>query len=136
MALLGTGLAVVWALARNPWVNRLLTVWINVGLKRFTDLDTKDYAAILNLAAGYGVIEFDVRPDSWLAGRTLQELRLRSEGVVVLGIQRRGGDYLGAPKGTTRIGVEDLLILYGRLPVLNDLERRHSEETVSSVAPL
>lgn len=135
LVLLG-GMAAVWILARNPWVNRLLTRWINWGLHRFTELDTKDYAAILNLAAGYGVIEFEVKADSWLAGQTLEDLRLRSEGVVVLGIQRKDGRYIGAPKGTTRIEADDLLILYGRLPVLNELDRRHSEEAGSRVAPL
>jgi hypothetical protein len=121
------GMAAVWGLARNPWVDRLLTRWINRGLQRFTDLDTKDYAALLNLAGGYGVIECDVRPDSWLAGRTLQDLRLRSEGVVVLGIQRQGGGYVGVPKGDTRIVTGDLLILYGSLPVLNALDSRKAK---------
>ena len=126
LLVLGGGLVVLWLLAHNKAVNRLLTHWINRGLHRFTDLDTKDYAALLNLAGGYGVIEFEVRPDSWLAGKTLQELRLRSEGVIVLGIQRQGGDYLGVPKGAARIAANDLLILYGRLPVLDALDSRRS----------
>lgn len=135
------GMAAVWGMARNPWVDRLLTRWINRGLQRFTDLDTKDYAALLNLAGGYGVIEFEVRADSWLAGRTLQDLRLRSEGVVVLGIQRQGGGYVGVPKGDTRIAAEDLLILYGSLPVLNTLDSRKAEtgatapDTIRESAP-
>ncbi|MEQ9552432.1 MAG: hypothetical protein RIM23_22825 [Coleofasciculus sp. G3-WIS-01] len=35
--------------------------------------------------------------------KELAELGLRQEGVVVLGIQRENGRYVGAPKGNTHI---------------------------------
>ena len=50
----------------------------------------------------------------WLANKQLQETHLRDEGVLVLGIIRANGNYVGAPKGFTEISPGDLLILYGR----------------------
>jgi len=61
------------------------------------------------------VAELDVYPDAWVAERTLQELDLRSEGALALGIQRADdGAYVGVRRGPSRIGTGDVLIVYGR----------------------
>lgn len=78
---------------------------------------------------GYTVTEMEVESDDWLADKELGELGLRQEGVVVLGIQRKNGRYVGAPKGHTRICSGDTLILYGRLPLLNELDQRGADWT-------
>jgi Trk K+ transport system NAD-binding subunit len=65
-----------------------------------------------------------VRPDEWLAGKTLAELNLRSEGALVLGIERTDGSYVGAPRGPTAVKPGDLLIVYGRTSRLKELDRR------------
>jgi hypothetical protein len=59
-------------------------------LRRWTRLDTRDYVSLLHLGRAYAVVELDVREGDWLAGRTLAELDLRSEGALVLGIERGG----------------------------------------------
>ena len=59
----------------------------------------------------------------WLAGRSLRELRLRDEGVVVMGI-KRGGQYLGAPGPETTLEPKDTLVLYGREQRISELDRR------------
>ncbi|MEQ9487035.1 MAG: TrkA C-terminal domain-containing protein [Coleofasciculus sp. F4-SAH-05] len=84
----------------------------------------QDYASLLRLSGDYTVMEMEVQPDDWLADKELAELGLRQEGVVVLGIQRENGRYVGAPKGHTHICPGDVLILYGRLPLLNELDQR------------
>jgi Trk K+ transport system NAD-binding subunit len=84
---------------------------------------------VLHLAGDYGVIELAVEPQDWLAEQQLAELHLPDEGVLVLGVQRSEGGYLGAPKGTTRVHAGDTLILYGRSPVLADLDRRRSDRS-------
>ena len=66
-------------------------------LIRFTDIEVRDYHALLKLADGYAVTEMVVEKDSWLVNGCLKELRLADEGILVLGIHRRKG-YMGIPR--------------------------------------
>jgi len=124
-ALLG-GVALLWWLAWSRWVDRWLSRLIRWALARWTTLDVRDYPALLNLSGGYKVAELQVKPGDWLAGKTLAEMRLRDEGVLVLGIQRADGTYIGAPRGWTEVRPGDTLILYGRAELLSELDRRCS----------
>lgn len=124
-ALLG-GVAFLWAVATSRWVDRWLSRVIRWALSRWTSLEVRDYAALLNLSGGYKVAELQVRPGDWLAGKTLSDMRLRDEGVLVLGIQRADGTYIGAPRGWTEVHPGDTLIVYGRAELLSELDRRCS----------
>jgi uncharacterized protein with PhoU and TrkA domain len=48
--------------------------------------------------------------------------------VIVLGIHRTGGEYLGAPGKETRIEPEDTLVLYGSEERLEELDCHRSGE--------
>lgn len=62
--------------------------------------------------------------NDWMAGHSLAQLRLRNEGIMVLGVIRKNGTYIGAPDGDTRIQAGDILILYGRMDALQSLDQR------------
>jgi hypothetical protein len=128
IVLLIGGVAIT-AVALSRAVDRVLTRLIRGALRRWTDLDVRDYTGLLELAGGYAVAELEVDPSDWIAGRELGELTLRDEGVVVLGIHRRGGVYLGAPDGDTRIEPEDVLLLYGREERVEELDRRRHDQS-------
>lgn len=70
------------------------------------------------------MIELSVEPGDWLANKKLAQLDLRQEGVIVLGIHRARGDYVGAPHGQTKIYEGDTLLLYGRESALEELDYR------------
>jgi uncharacterized protein with PhoU and TrkA domain len=70
-----------------------------------------------------------VRADDWLANCDLDTLALRREGVIVLGVQRPDGAYVGVPKGDTVIRPEDVLILYSRRGKVAELDRRRRGRT-------
>ncbi len=123
IALLG-GLIVLWAIAASKLIDRWLSRLIGWALKRWTHLDVRDYAALLNLSGEYRVVELQVKPGDWLANRRLSELKLRDEGVLVLGIHKADGTYIGAPRGHTEIHPDDMLVLYGRSSVLSELDAR------------
>jgi Trk K+ transport system NAD-binding subunit len=93
-------------------------------LSRWTRLNTLDYASLLQLTGDYSVRECRVESEDWLAGKSLQQLRLHQEGVTVLGIHRASGDYLGVPRGETKIRADDRLILYGPEGTMDELEVR------------
>jgi hypothetical protein len=120
--LLVGGLLVIWLLSRSKWVDRRLSRVISRAL-RARHLDVRDYATLLGLSGEYGVHELKVHEDDWLACRRLAELRLRDEGVVVLGIHRPGG-YVGLPKGHAEILPGDTLVLYGQDHRLVELDHR------------
>jgi hypothetical protein len=121
------GLGILWFVATSQWIDRRITPLISWILKRWSDIDVRDYARILHLSGDYGVIELQVEEQDWLARRSLSELDLPDEGVLVLGVQRESGDYIGAPKGPVRIKAGDTVILYGRSPVLAELDQRRSD---------
>ena len=118
------GLAILWLFATNKAFNRILTRLVRKALRRWTDLDLRDYASLLHLRGEYLVREITVDDDSWLANKKLRQLKLRDEGIAVLGVRRSDNTYLGAPHGDTYIYPEDTLILYGRKIALLELNKR------------
>lgn len=112
---------VLWIMGLRP-VDRALSRVIRRGLRRYTDLEVRDYEALLEIHGGFSISELLVRPNDWMADKSLAELRPNDEGILVLGVQREGG-YLGAPTGTLRIEAGDTLLLYGpqdRIVALDD----------------
>ncbi|MDB9525838.1 TrkA C-terminal domain-containing protein [Oscillatoria sp. CS-180] len=124
LATLGLGLLILWVIATDRGLNRYLTQFVKWALHRWTRLDVHDYASLLRLTDEYTVSELKIEIDSWLADKQLCELRLQAEGVIVLGIQRSTGTYIGAPQGKTKVVPGDVLILYGRDKPLLELETR------------
>lgn len=125
--LLFGGLAALWFAASSKHVERRMSSLIERLLKRYTELDVHDYASLLHLAGEYHVSELMCRPGDWLEGRTLAALRLRDEGLVVLGITRANGCYIGVPKGHTLVRAHDTLVLYGRVTTLQSLDKRRRD---------
>ena len=120
------GLVLVLVLARSPLVDRGLSRVVAWALKRWTNVDTRDYASLLHLTGDYAVMELKANDSDWVCGRTLRELGLREEGVAVLAVQRPDGVYIGAPIPDTPIGAGDTLILYGRSRRLRELDDRRA----------
>lgn len=125
--LLAAGLLVLWTIASSQWVDRHLCRVIDWTLKRYTRLDVQDYASLMRLAGEYRIAELRVEPEDWTAHKTLTETQLRAEGVLVLGIKRPDGTYLGTPKGQTKILPEDTLLVYGRVTALAEIDERRRD---------
>ena len=123
------GVAVLWLLSRSKTLGRCLERVIDWALRRWTDLDVRDYASLLRLSGEYRVMEVQVQNGDWLAGKNLQCCYLPEEGVMVLGITRGDGRYIGGPKGDTEIYPGDTLILYGRAQKLRELDGRRADIT-------
>lgn len=124
LGILLVGVVGLLLLARNERVDIWLQRIIRRFLRRHTDLDVRDYASLLHVHGEYSVSELEVEPGDWIAGRTLAELALSEEGVLILGVQRGPQAYLGAPRGNTLVEVGDVLIVYGPGERIEDLDRR------------
>jgi hypothetical protein len=122
---LAGGLLVVLLISRSKWVDRHLSRLIAASLTKYTDIDARDYAGLLNLSNGFAVIELHIKADDWLAGRVLGEIRLHDEGVAVLGLTRGMSDsYVGVPIDGTPILPGDAIVIYGHKPRLSELDSR------------
>lgn len=117
-------IVLIWWASRTRWVDERITRLATLGLRRWTQLDVQDYAALLHVGGDYVVNELQVEAESWVAGRDLGSLSLRDEGIVVLGIERVDGDYLGVPTSDSRIEVGDVLVLYSRSEAIAKLDQR------------
>ncbi len=120
---LAVGLAIIWLLAASSWVDQRVRRLLAKLLGKFGDLEVRDYAGLLKVGADYDIGELAVRQKDWIAGRSLAEVGLRDEGVIVLGVER-DGMYLGTPDGDSVICSGDTLVVYGRREVLEELDRR------------
>jgi hypothetical protein len=113
----------VWV-SRSSFVDRHLTNAISKLLRKYTDIETRDVAGLLQLSGDYSISELAVREGDWVEGRTLGELGLRDEGVVVLGLTRKGVGFIGAPTANTCVRDCDVLLVYGREELLSELDDR------------
>ena len=121
---LGLGMLALVYLSRSRWVDQRLNRLISNLLGRYTDLPTRDLDALLDLSGPFEVSELAVAAGDWVAGATLEDLSLRDEGVVVLGITRPDGRFVGVPAGSTRIRPDDVLVVYGPADALAEIDRR------------
>jgi len=126
LAILLVGLSGLWLLATSRAVERSMNKVIAWALQHFTDLDARDYVALLQLADGYAVSEMLVDSKNWLAGKRLHESRLSEEGILILGIHDTHGKYLGIPRAHDEIHAGDTLIVYGDIDDLHALDRRRA----------
>ena len=134
------GLTLLAALSKSRRMQRALAALIERALRRWTALDVRDVSSLVELQDDFTVSRFRVEQGSWLAGSTLAELRLDEEGVLLLGIIRTDGSYVGAPRGRYTLRPDETLILYGSADRLAEIQRRlagqagrkaHDEATAS-----
>ena len=123
--MLAFGIVILWGLFKSPWVERQLNRPIALALRQFTKLDVRDYVSLLELSSGFAVTEMLVETDDWVAGKSLVELGLAREGILILGIRREDGVYLGAPSSTNQIRANDTLVIYGPIERLEELDCRY-----------
>jgi len=121
---LSLGFILLIILSKSRWIDRHLTKIIKWILKKWGHIEIKDYYALLHLSGDYTVMEMEVKRDDWVAKKSLRELDLPDEGILVLGIRRSDGTFIGAPRGNTYIFPGDTVVLYGSRKLLLDLEER------------
>ena len=124
MFIIVIGISGIWWAAQSEMVDRFLSRIIDKALRRYTSIDVRDYAAILHLAGDYQITELRIESDDWVVDRTLKELKLSHEGIMVLGIQREKGNYIGTPGGNTKILPKDVLTVYGKATRFEELDNR------------
>ncbi len=121
------GMTFLWLGIRSTWVDKGLSRIINKMLKKYTDLEINDYAAVLHLKDNYKIIEAEVDDDGWMCHRTLQELDLREEGITILGVERAGVGYFGSPSGNFKMLPHDKVTIYGKAEGIKSIYNRKKD---------
>lgn len=124
IGVLAAGIGALWVLASSPWIDRGITRITMWALDRYTSIDVRDYASLLQLGGDYVITELALTDGHWLADRSLEQLDLRREGIMVLGVVRPDGEYLGVPTRDTVLHAGDTLVLYSRAGQLAELDER------------
>ncbi|MAF78994.1 MAG: potassium transporter TrkA [Halobacteriovoraceae bacterium] len=119
-----TGIVGIWTMASSAIVEKYLSIFVEKFLKRYTSLEIKDYASLLHLQGNYRISEQAVTKDMWICDKKLKEIKLWKEGILLLGIKRADGEFIGAPMVANTIHEGDELILYGHLDKLRQLAER------------
>lgn len=107
------GLILLRLLAGSSVVDHSVTRATEWALRRYTDLELHDYATLLHVSDRYSIVEAEPDDGHWLVGRRLEEVRLREEGIVVLGVQPPKVPYIGVPRGDTLVHAGDMVVMYG-----------------------
>ncbi|AEH60585.1 TrkA-C domain protein [Methanosalsum zhilinae DSM 4017] len=118
------GTSIIALITKSAKMDKILNRAIAFALIRWTDIEGSDSASLIYLGGDYQVSELKVESKDWLSEKTLMELNLAEEGVLVLGIQKPYGEYVGIPSADTRIKARDVLFLYGRGSAIQSLDRR------------
>jgi len=126
-SILGIGSAFIFLFARSRYIYNFMKKIITKALEKWTTVKIYDYEQMLGLSRGYTISRITVRENSWLSDRKLKDLKLESEGILVLAIYRKvNGEekYIGAPTGDSVIKPGDILICYSREGVSRALSQR------------
>jgi K+/H+ antiporter YhaU regulatory subunit KhtT len=126
--ILAAGITGLWMLTTSSYLESRLANIISWIMGKSSSVEVYDFSSMLHLAGEYRISEIGISGDHWLCGRTLSESGLRQEGLVVLGITRADGTYIGSPQPDTRIKKDNTLILYGRTKSIRKLKKRKEGE--------
>lgn len=122
---LAGGLVGIFLLTRMAFIRTGL-IWIFTKLMSSTrDIRVHDYEELLQVDEGFAVAHVLIEPDNWMVGKSLREMRLTDEGVMVLNIVRGGGNVFATPGPDTPIDPGDKLLLYGHEENLGRLAERN-----------
>lgn len=122
------GTLALFVFSRSKAIDRVMRRVITWALARYTDLETRDYATLLQLHGNYRIAELLVEPEDWIVGKSLAEMHLRRDlGVLVLGVMMPDGEYEGAPGGNFVVEADQVLVVYGLPTAVSELDRRRHE---------
>ncbi|MFP4089191.1 MAG: potassium transporter TrkA [Cyclobacteriaceae bacterium] len=118
LSILAGAFLLLFLLFKSKVADRWISRWIDQLLDRYTNFKVRDFSGILHLADEYEITKMLVNHKHWVDNRRLNRLKLRQEGLNLIGIERADSTYLDMPGGDTEVHEGEPLILCGRESVL------------------
>jgi hypothetical protein len=126
LGMIALGLLVVGMFFNLRVINDPVDRFMRMTLEKAGMSKVMDYDYLLNLQDGFCVYDGEIHGKHPWVGKALWQIRPADAGVIVLGIYRNNGEFIGAPKKDTIVEPEDVLMVYGRD---EDVTRALSSET-------
>ena len=127
---LGGVLVLLWAVALNPTVDRVMCAALGRLLVRTHGFGARGPMRLLEMPSKHGVTRILVHAESGLAGRPLRDFA--SEKLTVLGLEREDGTFLSRPDPERPMVLADEVFVYGQDDVVKaflETVRRKSDGT-------
>ena len=126
------GLALGVFIFRSPPIQFALRGIIKKILRGFSSETIMDYNEVLGLGKGFSICKLHVGENEWMLEKELKDLKLDREGTLILGIERREEGkkiFYGAPNGTSKLELNDIVTCYGRPEAIKCLAERQKGYT-------
>jgi len=107
------GLIVLYFLARAGFISRPMDTIMRYSLERAGVVRALDYDLLLNVQGGYCVSDFTVNLDHPFVGKALYQSRPNDQGIVILGVTKTDGRFLGTPNKDVILECGDMVMVYG-----------------------
>jgi len=120
------GAATFYFLANTNFIRKPMDVVMRYTLKRAGVVRALDYETLLNVHHGYCVSDFSIEPNHSLAGKALFESRPNDYGIVILGVSKPDGTFIGTPNKNEIIEPGDIIMVYGSEEAVDKMA--HSEQ--------
>jgi hypothetical protein len=125
------GLVLIWIGLHSRPAERVIDWGIRLSLRKVGHIHPVDYAQMLRVHTGYSVGELIIEPGNPIASKRLDVSRPADFGLLILGIERTNGEWIGTPHKDTVIELGDKLIVYGRDEVLEKAAELVQDQTGS-----
>ncbi len=112
-ALLFLGAVTLYFLMNTSFVRKPLDILMRYWLERAGVVRALDYELLLNVQHGYSVSDFKIEVGHPFAGKALFESRPNDQGIVVLGVSKQGGTFVGTPSKDEVLEAGDTVMIYG-----------------------
>jgi hypothetical protein len=124
LATLAAGLLLLCWIGSSRWMDDRMCSLIRWAITRWTTLDARDYTQLLHIGDEYSVSRHHIEEGDWIVGKTLGTAGLMGEGLLVLGIECPGGNFIGAPPADVEVRIGDLVVVYGLATRIAELDSR------------
>jgi len=104
---------VLYVLASTGFIRRPLDGMMRYSLERAGVVRALDYELLLKVEHGYCVSDFKIGKDHPFEGKALYESRPNDQGIVILGITKAHGSFVGTPNKNEILQSGDTLMVYG-----------------------
>jgi hypothetical protein len=113
LGLIALGVSCLYIFSHTGFIKKPLDRVMKYTLKRSGVVHAQDYETLLNLENGYCISDIKIEANHSLANKALHESRPNDHGIVILGVRRRGGEFIGAPGKEDLLYDGDTVMVYG-----------------------
>lgn len=123
LGMIALGVVSLYFLSHTGLIQKPLDALMRYSLERAGLVRALDYELLLNVEDGYCISDLRMEAGHPLAGKALMESRPSDHGIVVLGIHRAGGSFIGAPGKDDVIYESDTIMVYGSQESVDKMAR-------------